>query len=192
MNTRNPYQQEEVSLLNLEEDHFNDLKSKGILPRKLQETFVAFANADGGDLWVGIEDSVVEGERIDGFVKKEDANDILHTLLEESNPAVENVEVEYIDFGSKGYILHLSIPKSPKVHYTSAGDCFLRINARKTKIRGERVTQLGYAKGAFVYEKQPVDMVGIDDYESSSLLHEYMGRVNSQLEPRNSYINKGF
>lgn len=41
-------------LLALNEDHFNDVKSKRIAPAKLQETFVAFANSDGGDLYVGI------------------------------------------------------------------------------------------------------------------------------------------
>ncbi|MFH1217412.1 MAG: hypothetical protein V1706_12995 [Pseudomonadota bacterium] len=36
--------EEEVVLLALKEDHFNDIKSKRIAPAKLQETFVAFAN----------------------------------------------------------------------------------------------------------------------------------------------------
>jgi len=49
--------QDEVNrLLSLNEDHFNDVKSKRISPAKLQETFVAFANSDGGDLYVGVED----------------------------------------------------------------------------------------------------------------------------------------
>jgi ATP-dependent DNA helicase RecG len=41
-------------LLSSEEDHFFDIKSKDILPSKLQETFVAFANADGGEIYIGI------------------------------------------------------------------------------------------------------------------------------------------
>ncbi|MCK5136808.1 MAG: putative DNA binding domain-containing protein [Bacteroidales bacterium] len=189
MNTRNPYQDEESKLLSLEEDHFNDMKSKRIAPNKLQETFVAFANADGGDLWIGIEDISNSGERIDGFDTKEDANDILHILLEETNPSVENIDIEFIDFKLKGQVLNISIPKSPKVHYTARGDCFLRINARKTKIRGERVAQLGYAKGAFVYEKQPVDTVDVDDYTESGHLISYMNRVGSQLSTT-SFLRK--
>ena len=35
-------------LLLRKEDHFFDFKSKRIKPATLQETFVAFANADGG------------------------------------------------------------------------------------------------------------------------------------------------
>lgn len=47
------------SLINKVEDHFNDFKSKDISPAKLQETFVAFANADGGNIYIGIEDANV-------------------------------------------------------------------------------------------------------------------------------------
>ncbi len=46
-------------LLDLSEDHFNDVKSRRIKPNKLQETFVAFANSDGGDLYIGIEDKSI-------------------------------------------------------------------------------------------------------------------------------------
>lgn len=181
MNTRPPFTDEQKRLLKLKEDHFNDLKGKSISPSKLQETFVAFANADGGELWVGIEDEKYSGQRLNGFSTKEEANDIIHTLLEQTNPAVENVDIEFIDFAEKGFVLHLNIPKSSKVHYCSNGDCFLRINARKDKIKGDRITQLGYAKGSLVYEKQPVDIVDVSDYEYNESLFEYMVRVETNL-----------
>lgn len=82
------------SLLSLNEDHFNDVKSKRIAPAKVQETFVAFANSDGGDLYIGIEDKSGNGDRIDGFSEQEEANAIISTLLEETQPAVENVLLE--------------------------------------------------------------------------------------------------
>lgn len=183
MNTRKAYTKENYQLKRIEEDHYNDVKSARIQPKKLQETFVAFANADGGDLYIGIEDKSHRGERIIGFSSKEDANDILHTLLQETKPSVENVEIEFIDFNLKGYVLHLSIPKSPKVHYCSDGSCYLRVNAQKTKIKGEKIAHLGYAKGSFVYEKQPVDIVDIEDYENGDELKSYMSRVKTSIEP---------
>ena len=122
-------------ILNLEEDHFNDLKSKRIAPAKLQETFVAFANSDGGDLYVGIEDKSSGVERVIGFVNQEEANGLVTTLLEETQPAVENVQVEFLQVESKGLVLHIAIPKSPKVHYTASGDCYIRLNASKRKIK---------------------------------------------------------
>ena len=64
METRVAYKNEGSVLLNKKEDHFLDFKSKNISPNKLQESFVAFANADGGDLYVGVEDEKYCGERI--------------------------------------------------------------------------------------------------------------------------------
>ncbi|MBQ0708841.1 MULTISPECIES: RNA-binding domain-containing protein [unclassified Ochrobactrum] len=169
----------------MNEDHFNDFKSKRISPSKLQECFVAFANSDGGDLYVGIEDKVQPGERIIGYVEPEEANQVISTLLEETSPAVENVGIEFLKVENKGLILHISVPKSPKVHYTAAGDCYIRINAQKKKIKGERITQLGYSKGAEPFETRPVMHVEISDFADSPSLADYMQRVGTNLSVEN-------
>lgn len=181
MTTRILTNQEQEALLKTQEDHFHDFKSKAITPAKLQETFVAFANADGGELYIGIEDAKNAGNRLLGFAKKEDANDILHTILELTQPSVENVEIEFLQLQDNTFILYVSIPKSPKVHYCTNGDCFLRINARKEKIKGDRITQLGYAKGALVYEKQPVEIADKEEYLENLNVKDYMQRVNTTL-----------
>ena len=177
-------QDEVVSLLMLDEDHFNDVKSKRIAPAKLQETLVAFANSDGGDLYVGIEDKAEQGERVVGFQEPEEANGIIVTLLEGTVPAVENLGWEFLDTNGRGLILHFSIPKSPKVHYTAGGDCFIRVNAQKLKIKGEKVTQLGYSKGAELYERKAVEDADIDEIAECEKLTAYMERVKSSLEPK--------
>ncbi|MBP5098893.1 ATP-binding protein [Pseudomonas protegens] len=170
-------------LLEIDEDHFNDVKSKRIAPAKLQETLVAFANSDGGDLYVGIEDKSEQGERFVGFDEPEEANAIIATLLEQTTPAVENLSWEFLSAEGKGLVLHFSIPKSPKVHYTANGDCYIRVNAQKIKIKGERVTQLGYSKGAELYENKALQEVDLEDISEGEMLDEYMSRVNSNLKP---------
>ena len=175
---------EEVDvLLNTVEDHFNDFKSKQIAPNKLQETFVAFANADGGNIYIGIEDAASNRERLSGFNEPEEANAIIATLLENTNPAVENVEIEYLKTPKNGLILHFDIPKSPKVHYTASGDCFIRANAQKVKIKGERVTQLSYSKGAEPYEKKAVDIVEVQDILDSEYYVDYRRRIGTSQSP---------
>ena len=171
------------AILELNEDHFNDVKSKRVSPSKLQETFVAFSNADGGDLFIGVEDKKEAGERIVGFIEQEEANDILSTLLEDTDPAVENLMIEFLEVEGKGLLLHIGIPKSPKVHYTSAGNCFLRVNASKRKIKGERVTQLAYSKGTEAFERKAMPDVDIEDITESEFLISYMERVRSHLLP---------
>lgn len=170
-------------LLNTVEDHFNDFKSKQIAPNKLQETFVAFANADGGNIYIGVEDSASDRERLSGFNEPEEANAIIATLLENTNPAVENVEIEYLKTPKNGLILHLDIPKSPKVHYTASGDCFIRANAQKVKIKGERITQLSYSKGAEPYEKKAVEIVEVQDILDSEYYVDYRRRIGTSQSP---------
>lgn len=183
MQVRKPEGDEETRLLSVDEGHFVDLKSKRINPAKLQQSFVAFANSDGGELFVGVEDKSEVGGRLVGFSTQEECNGILPTLLEETQPSVENVDVELVDFGAKGLVLRLFIPKSPKVHYTANGDCYIRIGAEKRKIKGERITQLSYSKGALVYERKPVDDVDLEDLEESEYLSDYITRVGSNLAP---------
>jgi len=182
--TRFPEQNERDKILNIREDHFYDLKSARIKPATLQEAFVSFANTDGGELYVGVEDPDFLGERIVGFRKQEDANDIIHTILEETEPSVENIEIEFIDFGTeRGLVLHISIPKSPKVHYTTQKKCYTRVNARKKEIKGDRILALSYSKGSYSYEKQAVDNLEIEDIVDSIHFNSYLNRVESTLEP---------
>lgn len=182
MNSRKPSLGEDKELLEIEEDHFHDVKSSLIKPSRCQEHFVAFANSDGGELFIGIEDKKVQDERIRGFTKIEDANSLIHVLLVETKPSVENLDVEFIDFSSNGYVLHITVPKSPRVHYTSKGECFIRINADTQKIIGERVTQLSYSKGVFAYEKNTVKNIEVETILESPYLSDYLIRINSKLD----------
>ncbi|WP_143533587.1 RNA-binding domain-containing protein [Provencibacterium massiliense] len=43
-------------ILNMAEDHFNDLKGKRISPSKLSECISSFANTSGGEIYLGIEE----------------------------------------------------------------------------------------------------------------------------------------
>ncbi|AXU94939.1 transcriptional regulator [Erwinia persicina] len=183
ISTRNITELELNAIVNLHEDHFNDFKSKEIKPAKLQETFVAFANADGGNIYIGIEDVESKRSRVIGFEEPEEANEIISILLEHTKPSVENVQVSFYSTPENGFILHIDIPKSPKVHYCSSGDCFVRLNAQKEKIKGERITQLSYSKGAEAYEKKAVESVDINEILTSDHLSNFLTRIETSLEP---------
>ena len=60
-------------ILSGNEDQFFDVKHKAIKPAELQKHYVALANTDGGDLYVGILDPEEKGNRIQGFSKPEDS-----------------------------------------------------------------------------------------------------------------------
>lgn len=63
------------ALLRLEESHFADLKAIEVRPAKLTKTMSAFANADGGELSIGIDEDKTNRTRSwRGFTSVEDAN----------------------------------------------------------------------------------------------------------------------
>jgi ATP-dependent DNA helicase RecG len=66
---------ERDKILALHETHFCDVKSTGITPAKLTRTIAALSNAEGGEIYVGIEED--KGTRLNawaGFIVPEDAN----------------------------------------------------------------------------------------------------------------------
>src|SRR5688572_8280091 len=56
------------------EGHFLDIKAKGIRPSKLTKAISAFANADGGELYIGIAEQGGLPHKWDGFSDPEEAN----------------------------------------------------------------------------------------------------------------------
>jgi ATP-dependent DNA helicase RecG len=72
-------------ILATEEGHFQDLKAKVIKPSKLSESISAFANAAGGEIFLGIEEERsgnIKVRRWNGFVDVEEANSVLQMLNE--------------------------------------------------------------------------------------------------------------
>ncbi|MET0148970.1 MAG: RNA-binding domain-containing protein, partial [Acidimicrobiales bacterium] len=63
-----------VHLLARSEGHFIDNKSIEIGPAKLTKALSAFANADGGELLVGIDEPTPGQFAWRGFARPEDAN----------------------------------------------------------------------------------------------------------------------
>ncbi|HEX5607076.1 MAG TPA: ATP-binding protein, partial [Candidatus Binatia bacterium] len=72
METRNYTAEQEAEMLRREESHhFLDFKRAIITPGKLQETVTALANADGGEIIIGLDDDIRRSpiDRFHGFPK---------------------------------------------------------------------------------------------------------------------------
>lgn len=152
-------------IVNLTENHFYDLKSKNIAPRKLTKTISAFANADGGDLYVGI-DEVKNNEHIvisrvwNGFSTIEDANGHIQALtdlfpLNNSYFIYAFLETEE----ENGYVLHININKNNEIIKASDTKPYVRKSAQNIPVdNAESLRRLEFDKGITTFEKQTLNL----------------------------------
>jgi len=142
-----------------------DRKSAKIDAKSLAVILVAMANADGGDIAIGIEDDgAVTG--IDGM--EQHVNDLLRAPFDFCVPSVE-VDVErlaYTDEGEKPkHILLMHVHQSMKLHANQADEAFYRIGDKSKKLSFEQRMQLLYAKGGLYYEDKPVYNATLEDID---------------------------
>ncbi len=107
-------------VLRYEEYHFGDLKAKEITPAKMSVSVAAFANADGGELWIGIAENP-DGvtRRWDGFARVEDANAHV-AILDSLFPFGAAYNFEFIQNpDAAGFVLHVEVPKTRSIIRTS-------------------------------------------------------------------------
>ena len=111
-----------ISLFAIEENHFNDFKSKDIEGKKLSRTISAFANASGGDVYLGIrEENETKIKHWEGFKSIEDANGFIQMI---SNLMVmtNNYEVVFLKHPVLAtYVLQVTIFKTQSIVYCTDG-----------------------------------------------------------------------
>ena len=149
-----------------------DRKSAKIDAKSLAVILVAMANADGGDIAIGIEDNGdVTG--VDGMAQH--VNGLLRAPFDFCVPSVET-DVKQLDCtdrdGHPNHILLMHVHQSMKLHANQADEAFYRIGDKSKKLSFEQRMQLLYAKGGRYYEDEPVhnatiedvDLAKVDDY----------------------------
>lgn len=173
-------------LLTLDEDHFCDLKATDIAPSKLTRTISAFANAAGGDLYIGISEVEVFGtkDRVwKGFNDVEAANAHLQVLAG-MFPLGTEYSYEFMrSAGSAGLVLHVAIQKTTEIAYAHDSIAYVRRGAQnipaKTEAERER---LRLDKGTTSWERNPVD-AEIDVVAESDVLEKFVKEVIPASKP---------
>jgi ATP-dependent DNA helicase RecG len=178
---------EEVHVaLGAEEGHFADVKAIEISPSKLSRSLSAFANADGGEVLVGIDENQANGtRRWRGFPNVEAANGHLQ-VLEELFPLDQYVQYEFLRIAEEsddGLVLKISLQKTPDIRKSSDGRVYLRRGAQNLPVTtDEAVRRLEYAKGIRSFEAHPVD-VPLSSITNSETIIEFMLEVVPTNEP---------
>ena len=180
------------AVLQNEEGDYSDFANSLISGSKLQEKIVAFANSEGGDIYVGIHDrNDHKKDRNDGFDTVESASKVIDAAYRDIIPNIDNLEHEFVKYDKK-IIARLIIPSSTQIHKTIKGDVFIRKGAQKVKLHGDSIKLLKYKKGVDRYEDQ-VKNADLALFSSSKYFREFLKKIGFSGGPqkylkRNNFV----
>ena len=176
------------------EDQTFDCKSIQIDPKALAITIVAFANADGGDISIGVSDKTRKIEGVDQHTEK--LNELLRVPLDFCNPSV-SITSDLLPCtdkdGNENHILLMHIPASSELHTNQADEAFMRVGDKSRRLSFEERIQLMYDKGERYYEDTAVYGATVDDIDMAAVeryteLIGYTKSANQYLHENNGFI----
>jgi len=176
------------------EDQTFDCKSIQNEPKALAITIVAFANADGGDIAIGVSDKTRKTEGVDQHTEK--LNELLRVPLDFCNPSV-SITSDLLPCtdkdGNENHILLMHIPASSELHANQADEAYMRVGDKSRKLSFEERIQLMYDKGERYYEDTAVYGATVDDIDMTAVeryteLIGYAKSAKQYLHENNNFI----
>jgi ATP-dependent DNA helicase RecG len=174
-------------LTQVEEGQFSDVKAAAISPGKLSVTISAFANTDGGDLYVGIGEQLLGGNvkkrEWDGFTDVEAANGHIQAF-EQRFPLGRDFQYEFLRCPTRrGVVLHVQVIRTQGIVKAHDGTPYLRRGAQNLPQKSaEELRRLEFQKGVSSFEAQTVKSSKELMTESSVTL-SYLKHVVPNAEP---------
>ena len=141
-----------------EEGHFADVKAIEIAPAKLTKTIAAFSNADGGEVFVGVDENKTTGTRTwRGFATPEDANGHIQTF-EQLFPLGDGYSYTFLRSDNlEGLILKIEIQKNREIKSASDGVVYVRRGAQSIPFTSqEQLDRLQRNKGLTSFETETI------------------------------------
>ncbi|KEH91609.1 hypothetical protein Z964_08855 [Clostridium novyi A str. GD211209] len=157
-------------ILKMPEGQYFDRKSSKIKINKLVETIIAFANADGGTIAIGVEDGKVLGIESQGNIK---INDFIQCSFDNCIPPVK-IKHKFLDVikenGKEDRVLLINVnPSIDRVHKTKADEVFLRVGDENKKLDFEQRLSLEYDKGERLFEDKIISECTMEDLDKDVL-----------------------
>lgn len=177
--------QEEINdLLLIQEDWLIDKKGKDIRPAKLSKTVSAFANTNGGDIYLGI--AHTEDKTIyywDGFANEELMNQHIE-IITSMFDSYEDYSLEtYQSKVDNTFVLHIVVHKTQKIIYASDGKAYTRYGVQNLPCdTDEKIMRLHLDKGLSSFEDE-YTQTNLDDLKNSEVLLNFLSKVAPTTTP---------
>ena len=146
-----------------------DRKSIKIALKDLAILLCAFANADGGDVVIGIEDNG-EITGVDNAMRK--VNELQRVALDYCVPSIQSTSQLLPVIDSKGgdnHILLIHVQPSMLVHATQADDVYYRVGDKSKRLTFDQRSQLVFAKGNRYFEDTPIINATLEDLDNNKI-----------------------
>ncbi len=171
------------AILQRQESHFFDFKSRRIQPAKLSRTLSALGNAEGGEVYVGIEDHAAAEPRWDGFAIEEDANSIIE-VIHAQFPEGETFSYRFLKCSAyNGLVLACEVFKNQFIWEDTQGDLYLRKGAQSLKQDSfDEQERLRLNKGISSHEDAKVD-ISTAELANSTAFTEFLDVIVPKAEP---------
>jgi len=169
------------ALLALDEDQWFERKSSRIAAKDVANCLIAFANAEGGVLVVGL-----HGGRVEGIGPRADrVNEWRQASIDFCMPPVRTRVSErqcLNDAGDPDRLLIVEVEPSEHVHATTRDEVYLRVGDETRRLTASQAQELLYDKGQAFFESTAVD--ASDEELDERLLKSYAEAVNHPAPER--------
>jgi len=168
----------------IEEGQFADVKGTEIAPAKLSKSASAFANADGGDIYIGISENTRTKQRWwQGFERSEDANGIIQ-VFDQLFPLGQDIDCEFLRCHSQpGLVLHIQINKTKGPINATNDLAYVRRGSQNLPIdTPDKRKQLEYCKGINSFESETV-VAPLDSITESDISKWFVHHVVPSSQP---------
>jgi len=174
------------SLLAMEESHFVDLKGSDISPANLTKTVSAFCNTSGGEVFVGIEESIglYGKQRKWSGLDDQEAGNAYFQVLEKMSPLGNHYDAEFLSAPeAHGLVLHITLFKTQEILAASSGKVHVRRSSQNLPIDGhDAIERLKYDKGIKSFEDE-LTGAPLDEISNSHIILEFLLDVVPTAEP---------
>jgi ATP-dependent DNA helicase RecG len=133
----------------------------------LAETMVAFANADGGTILIGLDE---QGRSVDPTLGEDVESNLVKALARCRPPVITEWEQSELP---GGVVIALKIARSPELHALADGRVLIRAGAENKPLGGEAIRLLAATKSSGDFEIEPVAGATLVDLDQS-VLDDYM------------------
>jgi ATP-dependent DNA helicase RecG len=165
--------------------------SGGLSTKEVSKTICAFANTEGGEIYIGVSD---ERRPLGVRVTADLLDKIQNAAREGVSPPVP-ISLKKLTLSGSKSVVRVSVEKSAHLHSVAAGQTYIRVGTQDKRIVGDELLRLAESKTQVSYEEALLD-AGLEAVDQSSLDQYYEARkavsaMGSRLSAEQLLIKMG-